>query len=548
VRLDPGDAGSWRLLADLLHERGDYDGALAAARSAERAAASDLEDLVEARRRIAYALVAKGEPEEAHRVLVRGLDGSEAMTALAPTRGRLLVYLGRTEEAASVLEEAASQFEDSRRFFLVRGLVRALGGDPEAARGDFERARDFDPIRTFWPTVGIAFADRLAGRKDAAFEAIGEAVLRRPKEAYGHYLLGRFHLASGNEEQALAELEQAHRASPEVTEILGDLGFVHLRLGDPSKASAYFSELVERRPDSAEAHELLGVALLGQGRSERAREEIVRAIELHREASEESPQALLALAWLDYRSGDEDGVFRAMGGLMRVTELLEGRIGDPLLGYAATYLAAIEDNRSKCSWVDGFNRLQVRRGWETEQSHGVQVRLTEGGVRFEGTQRTRNEELTYIERPMEFREVVRHEATLSGVTGDKVRVGISIALRATRGDREVTGGIFFGREPRGRVAYQVVERGKPRPWEVLDARWPDEGTVTLAIESQDPEEGLFRLLVNGEEAASGVDVPALRKPRNPPRVGIFGTAPLGATWTLVADDVQVLLKKEEGER
>jgi len=544
VSLDPGRAEAWLLLSQLLYRKGAYEEAVSAAESAERGASAKGSALAEARRARALALLALGRADDAARIASSILEESVTTPDLLAMRARILVFLGRPEEALGAIGEIPPDPEGAREVLSARGLAHVAAGDLRAAASDFSRAADADPIENFWGKAGLAYVRLVEGRMDDAFDALQEAIRRFPDHPYGHYLLGRFHLASGNAEDALAEFEQTYRRVPEVTEILGDLGFTHLLLDAPAKAAAYLEETTERRPESVEAHALLGIARIGEGRLDEARAEITQAIDLAKRGGADSPQALLALAYLDYRSGDEDGIYRAMGGLMRVGELLASAPDDPLARYAARSLAEIEDNRSKCFWEDGFNRLQIRRGWEIEQSFGVQVRLVEGGIRFEGTQRTRDEETTWLEHPAESRTVVRFQARLQAAADDPSRVGVSIVLRGTRGEREVQGGIYFAKDPRGHLAYRIVERSKPEPWVILDAPWPASGSVMLAVELQSEDEGTFRLLADGEEVARDVAIPALRKPRTNPRVGVFGTAALGTPWSLVADDVRVVMRKE----
>lgn len=542
VNLDPSFAAAWVLLGDLRYERGDADAAYEAYRRAERAATSDPEVLSLAFVGEAKSRWLAGRTDDAIATVERGLgDAGQFDMNLRLLHATLLAKIGRFDRARSALLGLDPKNEgERRRIELVRGLIETRAGNFFEARAALETARDLDVVDTFWPNVVLGFANLTTGRREAAFDALDAAIRERPDVPYAHYLLGRFYLTTGDVDSALASFRTAYEMAPDVTEILGELGRTLLLADAPKDARLYLDELVRRRPDSAGAHALLAVACLADRDYEAARASADAA--LSRE--DELPVAMVARAFLDYRDGGE-GVYTSIGALDRAAEILSATPDHPLANYARTYRAEIEDNRSKARWTDGFNRLQIKRDWEVNQRHGVQVRLADGRIHFEGTQRPRNEELTFIEREMEFRQVVRLEARLRAPLGEKARVGISLTLRRKRGEDELQGGLLFGRTTRGELAYKVVERGDEGDWTVLSESWPRDEWVSLVIENHDVKEGHFRLLVNGEEVARDIEVRALRKPRSPVRVGAFGTAGIGTKWTLDIDDVDVVMIKEE---
>lgn len=541
VTLEPGRGEAWLALGWVRYRLGAPGDALEAFKRAERALSADTARVAEAVAGQAWCLLGEGKSDEAMKVIDHGLRDVDADDLLLQlTRAKALASDGKLESAESVLGGISSD-EGKRGVALVRGIIAARSGDYFEAKNALEEARDLDPVDAYWPTIGLGYLGLTTGRREAAFDAISQAVAMRPDDAYGRYLLGRFYLTTGNLELALAELGKANQLAPEVTEILGDLGMTHLMLGAPREARLYLSELARRRPDSAEAHSLLALALIAGRNYREARASVDRALQ----QADELPIALVAKAYLDYRDGGE-GVYQAIGALDRTFELTSKVVGHPLGDYAAEYRRKIEENRSKCQWVDGFNRVQIKRDWDLNQRHGVQVRLQDNAIRFEGTQKTRDEELTYIEREMEFRQVMRLEARVRCDTNQKARAGVSILVRRSRGGDDVQGGILFGRDTRGNIAYRLVERNEAETWTVLeDHAWPGDDWVTLTIENHDQKEGLYRLLVNGTEVARDVAVRVLRKPRSPVRVGIFGTSGIGTNWSLDADDVSVVMVKEE---
>jgi len=547
VELEPGRVASWIRLGRLRYELGDPEAGLAAFRRAEDASRSDLDRRAEATRGRVACLLVLGRTDEARGALDRALrDVGSDHPELAILDATLLMGEGRLDAARRRLKDVPPSGPHRRDLLLVSGTVAARQGRFFDAVSDLERARDLDRVEAFWPTAALGFVHLVTGRLDGAYDAIARAIELRPHDPYAHYLLARFFERTGNLEQALAELRKANEQAPDVTEILGELGTTLLRLEQPTDARRYLEELARRRPESADTHALLASAWFAERRYREARAADDRALGLE----PDHRLALLVRAALDYRDGGE-GVYQAIGALDRVAgpaeedEPQSESATDPLGDYALTYRAAIEDNQAKCRWEDGFNRVQIVRDWELEQGHGVQIKLADGSIRFEGIQKPRNEELTFLEREMEHRQVVRFEARLRADTSPKARVGIAITLRGRRSDSEVQGGILFGRDPRGRLAYRVIERGEPGDWVVLDTDWPGSEWVTLAIENHDLEEGFFRLLADGREVARDIEIRVLRKPRSPVRVGLFTTASIGTRIEVEADDVEVIMIREE---
>ncbi len=539
VELEPGRGGAWTLLADLRLEAGDATGALDAYQRAERAASADAAAVAGAIAGQAASLFAAGRVDEAISAVDRGLrDADPRSSDLRLLRSKLLLSDGRLDAAASALEGVASDAE--RDAELIRGTLAGRQRDIFDARSSLTKAVRMDRVEAYWPLVSLAFGNLITGRTTAGFDALTQALELNPDEPYGNYLLGRFHLVTGNLEEAKNALERARELAPEVTEILGELGTTHLRLDNATEARRFLGELARRRPESADAHAYLAVAHVAERNLREARASAEAALQ----KNEDLPLALIVRAILDYRDGGE-GIYRAIGGLDRVVEVLGEDSKSNLAVFAKTYRAEIEDNRSKCQWWDGFNRVQIRRDWDVNQRHGVQVKLVGNEIVFEGTQRPRNEELTYLEREMEHRQVVRFEGRVSCPKSQKARAGLSVTVRRKRGSDELMGGIFFGRDTRGNLAYRLVERGEPKEWVVLEEKWPTEEWVALTIENHNVDEGHFRLLVDGREVAREIPVRVLRKPRAPVRVGVFGTSAIGASWKLGADDVRVVMIKEE---
>src|SRR5262245_30618676 len=114
----------------------------------------------------------------------------------------------------------------------------------------------------------LAAAWQALERDDFAFAegAAREALARSPADAEALYLLGSALLFAGRQAEALAEA-----ASRRQTRGVGyRLGHCHLALGDFAAAEAALRREAELHPDSANARNTLGVALVNQAKQEPA--------------------------------------------------------------------------------------------------------------------------------------------------------------------------------------------------------------------------------------------------------------------------------------
>jgi predicted O-linked N-acetylglucosamine transferase (SPINDLY family) len=127
--------------------------------------------------------------------------------------------------------------------------------------------------------------------------AAREALKRSPGDGEALYLLGSTLLFEGRAAEALAPLtEAAERLARRG--VAYRLGHCHLALGDFARAEAALRRETRTYPESANAHNTLGVALVGQGRNLPALTAFVAALRadaLHAEAANNLGNVLRAL-------------------------------------------------------------------------------------------------------------------------------------------------------------------------------------------------------------------------------------------------------------
>ncbi|MGH8686865.1 MAG: tetratricopeptide repeat protein, partial [Burkholderiales bacterium] len=130
-----------------------------------------------------------------------------------------------------------------------------------------------------------------------AERAAREALSRAPEDGEALYLLGSTLLFDGRPAEALGPLTAAveRLASRGVAY---RLGHCHLALGDAARAESALRRETSAYPDSANAHNTLGVALVNQSRHAEALDEFVAALRLdpaHGEANNNAGNVLRTL-------------------------------------------------------------------------------------------------------------------------------------------------------------------------------------------------------------------------------------------------------------
>ena len=126
----------------------------------------------------------KGETGKALAVIDRALEADASNPTLLATRGRLLIELGRTEEAVGALEQASPGLKDpTENAAVVKTLATLYGnkGELEKAIAYFEQAATLTPNDSEI-MANLALTLVRAGRTSEALEPLTRAIELRPEE------------------------------------------------------------------------------------------------------------------------------------------------------------------------------------------------------------------------------------------------------------------------------------------------------------------------------------------------------------------------------
>lgn len=211
-------------------------------------------------------------------------------------------------------------------YFNLGNLYLFEKGDPETARGYYEKALVVDPrYGDVQLNLGIALARQRKTRE--ALDHFEEAVRLKPSQPEARLNLATALLQS----RRLPEAAEAYRAylalRPDDRKGHSGLGLVYGEMGDWDRATASLSRAAELGPGDGPTISLLGFALLRRGDEERARNAFGRALSI----DPALPQPHYYLGLMALQAGDVAGAEGQLVPLRRLdpgmARSLEDQIG-----------------------------------------------------------------------------------------------------------------------------------------------------------------------------------------------------------------------------
>lgn len=180
---------------------------------------------------------------------------------------------GALAEAKRAYSWILDKFPDNKR--ALDGL-RALQGPPASAEQETPGVEETLP-----PEAKAAMALFRNGRLEDAQAEAATLVVRFPRVASLHNLLGRIEAGLGHSLKAIGSFRRAAALQPELVEARINLGETLNEIGRHDEAIAVLRQATREQPDCAEAHDQLGTALLAMERNSEAADSHRRAVEIN---------------------------------------------------------------------------------------------------------------------------------------------------------------------------------------------------------------------------------------------------------------------------
>ncbi len=292
LKADPMDRGARMELADLLHRQGMHNDALRVIEDfPELVEDPDLEVL---RGDIFKALDRKDDAVMAYnRALELGPKKVSTLNSLAEVQ----CLQGRVNEALQSLDEAIFLDPLSIPSHYLKARIQFEKGLKTEAKASLQRLFELDPRDAgLWERAGKMLEE--IGDSQLAAKAYSKAVANG---ATGLYLrMAENNIESGDEEEALANLQLATRTEPRSQRAWSLLGRLQAKHGSPERAKRSLRKALRLDPNDREA-------LLSLAESLEALEERKRAIKAYRSLQElepKDPQPLRGIARLQMELGN----------------------------------------------------------------------------------------------------------------------------------------------------------------------------------------------------------------------------------------------------
>jgi len=536
-----GGRTSWRVqwaFGRFLFERGEYAEAATRLRVAyeqEPREPSEATTRSAIRRDYAAALLATGAIDEAATTFDRAL---QAEPGEPRARGGKLEAQRLSKSGSPTLDaEQTSNFE----LLVARGLVDLDAKNWQPARDALVVAAGAAPLRAPVAWRSVSWLAELTGNSEDAVRWIERAREGDPTDAWTLYQHGRLLAARDDaaaaKEAFLAALDQ----ELDFVDALVSLGELSYRGGDYASAERYLERALSLDAKRAEVHALRGINQIELNDLDAARESFERALAL----DAMQPLARAGQAWTTYRGGDSQRAITQFAELNDVRRSLPET--DPYRVYAKAQMERIGEHESKFEWIDNFERLQLKNGWDSEESAGPIVTLVDGAMVLEGVFTQNGSARVY--QTYNAAEFVSMELDITISTDCNAKVGVFIAKerRGGAGQATVSSKLGIARRRDGGLVVLVMDTATAdENWEDVPALgvepwWPLGRPVRLRIEKVgEGNQSYGRLLVDGVPVREGFKIPRLAAPSNDVKVGVFVEGQTGLPAKITVDNVDVI--------
>jgi len=228
---------------------------------------------------LALDLISLGRPEEALDRVNKALAKDSTNPRLLDIQARLLARMGRDEEARAAVAKALQTDAEFSPALEVRAMYAEQAGRLNDALGQYDAAAAADPENADYAYRAARVALRL-GNSEEAVSRLRKVVSLSPGHVGATNDLAWRLAAQGQELDYALVLAKRATQLERGPQTLDTLGWVQLQRGEVDAAVDSFEAALTAGPDAPSVHYRLALALAKKGDSERARENLSRALEM----------------------------------------------------------------------------------------------------------------------------------------------------------------------------------------------------------------------------------------------------------------------------
>jgi serine/threonine-protein kinase len=207
--------------------------------------------------------------EEAKRSALQAIALDDSLAEAHSTLAAILGYLDRDWTAAAREHRRALELNPSRsqvHYWYSHNYLRPLRRLEEATV-EMQRALELDPASSSW-TALLAVLFHYRGMYQQAIELAGRSIELDPANFLGYWFRALARAQTGSP-AALADIERALELSGGNTWVMGNVGWVHSKLGQAAEARALLERLESLATEQHVSAYGLAVACMGAGELEK---------------------------------------------------------------------------------------------------------------------------------------------------------------------------------------------------------------------------------------------------------------------------------------
>jgi tetratricopeptide (TPR) repeat protein len=445
------------------------------------------------------------------------------------------------------------------------------------------------PDEAVSPSLGRALAAFAAGDPEKVLTYLDLARREAPRSSYVEMFGGMVASLDGNDASAVRALDAALRRAPVYAELDGWLGGTYLRLGERALATGAAAE------DTAETFErAVNFAQRAADRESRAdklaykarlRECLVRIGAAHLPSRQryanalaaaekvlavselrEQPAALALSGYCNYQLGRYDECLRRFQAVLDVVPDTEGAEWKGWRDYAGGALDAVKHWRSLEEKIVAFKSVTLDRQWETDEKHGVNVRVDPetGKLWFTGVAKDDGSindgqvgpSVELVNKDLFARDTFervtlnlriprqdrRGEAVNNVVFGVQVEVA---GRRSGSGAKNPGIGVFYDK---AKISVRIGGGQDKTFKEGLMVRldpeqmWPGDEEIVVRIEREDEEKGTMAVYLNDQLVVRD-NVSGFKRSRGAAQLWLGGAATQAQTFDVWVSDIRVVRRR-----
>ncbi len=292
IAAEPGNVEALTTLAYIVAARGDLD-------QAERLLTAAVADPKSATARLALARLQmrRGRFDAAEKQIADAAEIKPDDPEVRLTKGLLALAQGRTKESVALLSSVSSAYPARADVSLGLAQAKLADQDVAGARRTLEKALEVLP--GFWPLrAALGMVELRGGDADAALAIAKSLQADLPRQTAGYVLESEIRIAQRRYDVAEERLAAIYDIEPS-WDLLARRALVLQLAGKASAAEPLLSAWLAKRPDDAKARLALASLLEGDGRKDEALDEYERLLA----ADQSNIAALNNAAWLRQETG-----------------------------------------------------------------------------------------------------------------------------------------------------------------------------------------------------------------------------------------------------